>query len=373
MLLYAKVWRFFAFLSVTTFFCESIRGLSTLNNSTNFIQEVLIQEPKAFLECKEAPVTPDDRRTDLSRLTYGTYNAEFLFLQGYGSLDCPGSDCKWKNQDEAMMHIKQTAANILTLNADILQLVEVEDCQVLNRVVDELTRLGDSSYRPYLVRGEDRNTGQNVALLTRIDPAVDLMRSDERVAIPVDGSTCPRKSRPTTTSKGVTKNLYTYFKVKGFSKPVTVVGAHFLAQPTNTKRCIEREGQASVIASIVDTAVNNDHHVIVSGDFNDWSSTTPDRNNNRPISNVLNILQGSSMEHVGQKVAQADRFSQWYDKNDDCVYDLKEVSTLDHLLVSKSLYGHVESVKYWTSLYKATCSGYNSDHFPITVTLKADK
>ncbi len=70
MLMYTKVWKFAAFLSITTLFCESIRGFTTVNTtSTDFIQE--LEEPKAFLECKEAPRTPEDRRKDTYITRYG--------------------------------------------------------------------------------------------------------------------------------------------------------------------------------------------------------------------------------------------------------------------------------------------------------------
>ena len=111
---------------------------------------------------------------------------------------------------------------IRNLNADLLALEEVEDCTVLSRLVALLPNLG---YRHYLIKGTDTATGllslfpassylslfctpnikyeptnshslfslllgQNVGLLTRVDPVRDLYRTTERVGYPMAGSDC---------------------------------------------------------------------------------------------------------------------------------------------------------------------------------------
>ncbi|GAB9474730.1 hypothetical protein Gpo141_00011848 [Globisporangium polare] len=324
----------------------------------------------AFTACPTAPATAGDRRPNKSQLTYATYNTEFLFLQGYGTLNCPGADCKWATATDAQNHIAQVAKIIKALDADILQMNEVEDCVVLNAVIAQLQLLGDNTYQPYLVRGTDTATGQNSALLTRVDPAEDLQRTNTAVSLPVSGSKCPSASGYSKT-KSVAKHFYTSFNVAGFSKPITVVGAHLLANPQDKVRCFEREGQATVLAGLTNAAVLNGHHTIFSGDLNDFSATIPDKNNNKPISGVLSILTGSSMVQVADKAPQSTRFTQWWDKNNDCVFASTEVSSLDHILVSKSLSASVSNVTFGNFLNDPSCGGYNSDHWPIKITIQA--
>ncbi|TYZ62966.1 hypothetical protein PybrP1_008104 [[Pythium] brassicae (nom. inval.)] len=329
-----------------------------------------VETDAAFLACATAPATAGDRRTVKTQIKYTTYNAEFLFLQGLGTLKCPGADCKWETATAAQNHIVQVAKIIKSLDSDILQLTEVEDCTVLNAVITQLAQLGDSTYKPYLLRGTDTATGQNVGLLTRVDPSANLQRSTSAPSIPVSGSKCPSASGFSST-KSVSKHFYTTFNVPGFTKPLTVVGAHLLANPEDKVRCYEREAQATVLASLANAAILNGNHAIISGDLNDWSSSVPDRNNNAPISNVLGILTGSTMVQTAANATQATRYSQWFDKNKDCTFLTTEVSSLDHILVSKSLSSAVTSVKFHNDLYTASCTGLNSDHYPITVTINA--
>lgn len=138
--------------------------------------------------------------------------------------------------------------------------------------------------------------------------------------------------------KGVSKHFYTTFNVTGFSKPITLVGAHLLANPESKPRCFEREAQATVLADLAKAAVDEGHHAIITGDLNDWSADVLDKNSNKPISAVLSILvsDGDFVE-TASKVSQADRFTEWWDEDNDCVYEDSEVSSLDHILVSKSL------------------------------------
>lgn len=378
-----------------------VHGEGFRNQSIPVIMEHL-QFQEGFLECAKAPKLPGDRRFDHSKLSYATFNVEFLFLQGLGQLKCPGSDCKWKDMNMAEKHLQQIAQDIIDLDVDILQLNEVEDCNVLNALVGKLAAMGDSSYRPYLVRGRDTFTSQNAALLTRVDPVTDLQRYDQSVQLPVPGSTCPRSGRfaeEVTSeemldremefgekimtslrgpggyekSKSLSKHFYTTFRVEGFVKPITIVGAHFLARPDDKRRCPDREGQAYIVSQIAQEALAKGHHVIISGDMNDFDGQVLDRNSKRPISNVMGIMTGSSFMNVASQIPQPARYTHWWDRNRDCVYEMHEVSSLDHVLVSKDLERKIDSVVFGHQLFQQSCKGYGSDHYPIMVTLRGGK
>jgi hypothetical protein len=60
-----------------------------------------------------------------------------------------------------------------------------------------------------------------------------------------------------------------------------------------------------------------------------------------PISNVLNILKeqpssNSELVNVAAEISDRNqRYSCWYDANDNCEHDPHELTMIDHLLLSK--------------------------------------
>jgi hypothetical protein len=136
----------------------------------------------------------------------------------------------YKDNDMIDQHFKRVA---------IMHISEVESCYALEKLIIyiENEHGGDNGYKPYLVRGTDTATGQNVGLLTRVDPIQDLERTEERVMYPIAGSKCgysdpepdPRQMY------GVSKHYITRFQVNGMS--ILVVGLHLLAFPQKPDRC----------------------------------------------------------------------------------------------------------------------------------------
>lgn len=335
----------------------------------------------AFVACPKAPTNPQDRRINTHEVKVSTFNVEFLFEKNLGTLDCPGKSCKWKNAGHAQDHMNAVAQVIRDLDTDILVLNEVEDCEALEHLIDAI---GDDSYRPYLIRGTDSFTAQQVGLITRVDPMQDLRRNKATVNFPVPNSRCPAESeRPLSTkrspallkkfvtkAKGVSKHLYTRFNITGLDAPLTLVGVHFLAQPQNRKRCFEREAQAMVIAELIDEAAYIGDSVVVLGDFNDFSATTPDIQNSMPISGVHEILQeaGWGLRNVAKKLPKAKRYSAWWDKRNRCQYKVPdEVSQLDHILLSRELFDQITHVDIGHKLFDQGCDTLVSDHFPVSV------
>ena len=93
-----------------------------------------------------------------------------------------------------------------------------------------------------------------------------------------------------------------------------------------------------------------------------------------PNSIVLDILKGNKGKYntfalysVGGNISQSDRYSEWFDANENCVVDTIEYSTIDHILVSERLYDSIIDVKM-AHLYNESCNTYQSDHFPLLVT-----
>jgi predicted nucleic acid-binding Zn-ribbon protein len=134
--------------------------------------------PILFLALLSIPCPAEDRRPDRTVLTIMTLNGEFLWdgvAPEVGSADFP-----WKHsRTEAEEHMRQVAEIIIRSDPDVINLVEVENIAALRAFND--TFLAGRGYRPYLDQGRDSAAGQDVALLTRIDPENNSVKHDERL------------------------------------------------------------------------------------------------------------------------------------------------------------------------------------------------
>ena len=59
-------------------------------------------------ECP-AVTTISDRRIDKSKLRIVQYNVEWLFIDYYSEMNCPGDGCTWKNLTDAQTHMDYVA------------------------------------------------------------------------------------------------------------------------------------------------------------------------------------------------------------------------------------------------------------------------
>ena len=323
----------------------------------------------ADTQCPIVPTTSDDRRTNKNSLRIVQYNVEWLFVDHNSQSDCPGNGCTWKNQTEATTHLAQVSSVIKSLNPDIINFCELEGCDELNLVIDNLK---DLSYKPYLKQGEDSATGQNVGMLTRIDPIVDLYRTEERVAYPIPGSKCGYTGAAGTS--GVSKHYITEFKIN--NKNVAFIAAHLLAYPTDITRCAEREAQAQVLQKVIAGYASRDYEIIVMGDFNDFDGEVLDANNNKPTSQVLNIMKGNFGDYSGkyqlysaaETMVQSTRYSDWWDQNNNGVSTPNEFSMIDHMLVTSYIRDNIVN-SYIYHGYDEFLGTYNSDHYPVVIDL----
>eukprot|EP01116_Phalansterium_solitarium_P011151 TRINITY_DN26765_c0_g1_i1.p1 TRINITY_DN26765_c0_g1~~TRINITY_DN26765_c0_g1_i1.p1 ORF type:complete len:350 (+),score=50.23 TRINITY_DN26765_c0_g1_i1:66-1115(+) len=326
----------------------------------------------AHADCPSAPNKPADRRTNTSVLKVGSFNAEWLFY-GTQRTNCPGTGCPWTTQTMALEHMQNVSKVIRSINADILVVVEVQSCEVLTMLNTEY--LDGMNYLPYLLQGTDTATGQNLGLLTRVDPTVTLQRTSSRANYPLSGSNCGYNG--TKGDTGVSKHFWSTFSVTGMTKPLSIFGLHLLAFPVDKTRCAQREAQAAVIQQVLlSEAYSKGHEVIVVGDYNDYDGSVLDVSSDEPLSRVLQMLKNPA--GVGQSpvfstaasfVASANRYTSWYDKNNNCVDDGgKEHTSIDHVLLSPGLAQMVSSAST-NHVFTAGCATMTSDHWPVTVTL----
>lgn len=319
----------------------------------------------------ECPVvtTQGDRRQDKTKLRLVQYNVEWLFVDYYSQMNCPGDGCTWKNQSEALKHMDYVAQRIKDVNPDIINFCEVEGCDELNLLQDKL----DGSYMPYLKKGTDTSTGQNVGMLTRIDPLQSLYRNELKHSYPIPGSTCGYTGANGTS--GVSKHFITEFHLNGMN--IAFISAHLLAIPTDPNRCAQREAQAMVLQNIIFEFIINKYEVIMIGDFNDYDAEVLDVNNNKPISQVLDILKGLKGDYAGKyklhtianNIVQQDRYSDWWDSDNNCnTASEHDYSMIDHILVTDLIEEKIVNTFVYHA-YDEYCGKYDSDHYPVVIDL----
>ena len=320
----------------------------------------------------ECPIvsTFGDRRKDKNTLRLVQYNVEWLFIDYYSSANCPGSGCSWHTQEDAQTHMSYVTNVIKNLQPDIINFCEVEGCDELNILKNQLN---DTSYNPYLKRGTDTSTGQNVGMLTKIDPLVNLYRSEEKIAYPIAGSKCG--STTASGTAGVSKHYITEFKFGSMN--VAMIGAHLIAIPTDPARCVQREAQAQVLQNIVSSYVQKGYEIILLGDMNDYDAEILDVNSDKPISRVLDIMKGLdgqkkglyTLTNVAYRVSQTDRYSDWWDSDSNCnTSSQKDYTMIDHVLVSSKIDKQIINV-YMYHGYKEYCGKWDSDHYPVVIDL----
>lgn len=306
----------------------------------------------------------------LNGLKVCQYNVEWMFLSQYSPAGCYGSGCTWHNITSVQKHLAVTQTLLYEAEPDIINF-----CEILG--MTELSALSAPGMMPYFVIGTDSATGQNVGLA--INRNLTLIGSTERInereVYPVIGTHCDSNVSGT---EGISKNIVQRMKWNGMN--VTVIGVHLLAHPDDMDRCVMREAQAQILHKFIEVELKNGNEVILMGDMNDFDGVVLDRESNRPISRVLDILRGYSVEcdvysylmySAGAFLRQVDRYSEYWDKNGDCVidYDGGEVSMIDHILMSAGLYKRVIGVEMMRRS-KTVCGTYFSDHDGLCVIIE---
>lgn len=309
-----------------------------------------------------------DSRKDTNKIRLLQYNVEWLFIDYYKSADCPGNGCTWHNESIATDHLNQVATIINDIDADIINICEIEGCDELDLLRSSLEL--SEYYRYYMIQGSDTSTGQNVGLMTKLDPITDLMRTENRYEYPLPFSTCGYTGESGTS--GVSKHFISLFDWNGIN--VAYISLHLLAFPDRVDRCVKREAQAMVLQDVIIEYVDKNYEIVVIGDFNDYDSEVSDLNDDVPISQVLNILKGQysnnkfELYNVNTLVPKEERYSNWWDKNDNCDSTSDELVLIDHVLVTPFLFSLIQNVSIY-HVYHEECGTLNSDHYPIIVDL----
>jgi exonuclease III len=307
-------------------------------------------------------VTNEDRRINKNKLRLMQYNVEWLFIDYYAGADCPGEGCTWKNISHAEKHMNKVGELIKKTQPDIINICEIEGCDELN-ILKNITSM---DYKGYLIKGSDTSTGQNVGMMTKIDPIYNLNRTDNTFTYPIEDSNCGYNGSGSTS---VSKNYISYFNWNNVK--VALIGFHLIAYPTQEDRCSKREAQAKIIEEEIIENIKKGYEIIAMGDFNDYDEEVLDINNSEPISKVLDIIKGYEndvyeLSNLNKLVNKNDRFTNWWDKNEDCESTMDEFVLLDHILVTEKLLKMVKNVGIYHE-YDENCEKLDSDHYPVIV------
>jgi exonuclease III len=328
----------------------------------------LANRVRSDTECAIVPTVSEDRRPNKTSVRLVQYNIEWMFWDYYAAADCPGKGCSWVNQSEVQIHMDHVVKVIRDLNPDIINFCEIEGCDELSKIQNLLE---DDTYRPYLKKGKDTATGQNVGMLTRLDPIKSLYRTEEKHEYPIKNSQCGYTGNVSTS--GVSKHYITEFSWKNSTTTtkIALIAAHLLALPTDKMRCAEREAQAMVLQNVISSYIQKGYEVIMMGDFNDYDGEIPDINANKPTSRVLDILKGEQyLYSVSEKIPQEERYSDWWDSDNNCkTSSPKDYSVIDHILVTKNIRDRIQDAFMYHG-YQEYCGKYDSDHFPVVVDLE---
>lgn len=303
----------------------------------------------------------EDRRPDPNILKIMTYNGEFLWDGVAPEEGNPQVTFPWKDdQAEAEDHMREIADSIIRHNPDIVNMVEVENLEALTRFNDAF--LAGRGYRPYLVNGRDTFTGQDVALLTRVDPDNNAIERDDRQGESGD------------VRKAVSKNYFAKFTVG--QRRIAIIGLHFVAFPVNEGRRLERQAQADAMRKLAVELNGQGFSVIVMGDFNDYESdpNAMDHIDSTPITTVLSQVRSMSPENtnddlvnIASRVPKDSRFTGFHDANNNGeVNPPNEFTSIDHILMAPALAALVEDVRIPHEYDPRNVS----DHFPIVATLR---
>jgi len=284
-----------------------------------------------------------------------TFNAEFLW-DGLAPEEGQVSFA-WKGDpDAAAEHMQRVAEVIIFSDPDIVHLVEVENLDALTLFRDSF--LAGRGYEPYLVKGKDTFTGQDVGLLTRIDP-VSVSR-DERTG--VSGSV----------QKGVSKHLIARFEAEPDLR-FSLIGLHFVAFPTREDRRLERQAQADAIVGMAIDEADAGYEVIIVGDFNDYDGAADslDHIDSEPISTVVGAIRAmrpgdpsDDLINAASLLDKTQRYTAHYDKNNNGRVDYPlELTSIDHVLIGPGLAGRVETV----DIPHRHDPMAGPDHYPVVV------
>ncbi|GAQ81963.1 hypothetical protein KFL_000960140 [Klebsormidium nitens] len=262
-------------------------------------------------QCSKAAGVTSDRRKNKSVLKVAMWTVDWLFdgvsdpagSPWNGGASCPGNPgdpgftpLNQCNAAGAAARIQRVVRRIKDLDVDILNLVQVESCGVLQQLVNG----SDAGYASYLGVSNDSVSGLNLGLLFRLDPILPIGRILGNMSYPLPGSACGFSGTGTTDA---TANFRTTFQV--LNRSVAFIGMELPGFPRDPESCAVREAQAAIISAEVQRRIAAGQEVVLAGNLNDWSAVDTDPLGHVPISRVLQSLQYPNASGPPQLISAA--------------------------------------------------------------------
>ncbi len=311
-----------------------------------------------------------------TKLRNVTFNAEILtapFIRA-GSLQ------KYRFHLARQAQFERVAALIETLDPDILNLVEVTSQEGVALLIKILHEKGMTDYQGYHVESNDKFTGMDVALISKIKPdkingkqITTLYSSYEDPTWRESYRYVTKKGASRNTSTSVSRNSLYFLTVAGHK--LGFLGLHLKSNPDNEKANGMRTAQAKLVQRMIRSQIiAQGYQPVVLGDLNDYDPEVPDRDPKRSTRTaVLRTIKNYDPKRPGDElvnvaagiVRQADRYTSHWDLNENGAADETDVLTMiDHILLPKELMQYVRRVHI-----SHTVSLETSDHFPVVVDL----
>lgn len=305
-----------------------------------------------------------------------TFNAEILTAPSVRA----GQLQKFRFDTARNGQLDRVADLIEVLTPDVLNLVECTSVEAVDALVDRLHAKGHTDYRGYHVESNDRFSGMDVALITRM-PVDEVDGASIRTVWSDEDDPTWRSvysftnwdGEPDKDTTSLGRNSVYYLTIAGHK--LGFLGLHLKSNPSsqyaNAKRMAEVDVARRIIRSQI---VGKGYLPVVLGDLNDYDPDVPDRDESRStLTEAVKQLKDFDPESRGDELVnvatqitnQADRYTSHWDTNENGAHDGDDVYTMiDHILLPKQL------EPYITRAFIAhTVDLTTSDHYPVVVDL----
>lgn len=243
-----------------------------------------------------------------NEFSIATFNVENLF----DSRDPHPSDLPLPTRSEYQLDLTKTANAIVAMGAPtIVGLQEVENIDILEDLAQQ-DALAEYKYQVFLVEGTD-SRGIDVAYLVRADRAS------------VEGATAYPAPEGLTSRPPLLITVTVRFE--DTEQAVYVLNNHFTSmsggeRPTEPRRKAQAAWNVTLVEQIL--AADPEAYIVVLGDLNSFYDSPP-----------LDVLRETGLHHVYELVEPERPYTYIYQG---------ESETLDHILVTPSLYQHLAQV-----------------------------
>lgn len=192
-----------------------------------------------------------------------TINTEWLWTPFDKRVDGNIKRIRDMSEKEYLSEIQFYAEIITARNIDIVALSEIEN----ETVAHDISKALGKDWRTYFKQGRDTATGQDVALISRLDYVEDSLTD---FGFPSGFLAGTGKAKRLSKLVGAQFWYPNKNEIKNKTYKVGVITSHFLSKRNENKhKALNRQKQAIALTKTIDKFRENSQQLIVLGDFND--------------------------------------------------------------------------------------------------------